>query len=153
MAISQLQTSIVPNEQLTLTPEGAMKEIENFIFAGPGWYVTDLGSMLVVGTDAVNTYIFSIFYGRDPRPANKAIATAPVNVKTSLIGSKTTKPMAPNKPLLYWGGIIFFWMLALLIGNKWGFKAEIPVLFIMIMWPTAIRRWFRKTEEKTNAKL
>jgi hypothetical protein len=156
MVISQLLQDLTPDEQYTWTLEQLQKEIEGFDFQGPGWYHKDGTWMLVIGTNTPGTYIFHVFFDRDPRIGYKALALAPVHMNAATTATvskvKVAQPVNYNRAI-YWGGVLFLWIVAWIIGYKWGFKAEIPVLFIMIMWPTAIRRWFRKTEEKTNAKL
>lgn len=148
MVISQLLKSLVPDEQLTLTPEGAMKEIEGFSFQGPGWYITELGSMLVVATDVINTYIFSIFYGRDPRLAYQAIATARVNtVSTKTVG--TIQPTDRSR-LIYWAIAVALWVAILVVGHKWGYRAEIPLVLTLVAWVVGAKRWFSKPKEKKH---
>jgi hypothetical protein len=156
MAISQLLKSIVPDEQLTLTPEGAMKEIENFSFKGPGWYITELGSMLVVATDAVNTYIFSIFYGRDPRLAYLAIGSADAQVSTAISASikverfKISNPQAQRSPI-YWLGVVALWVAIFVVGHKWGIRAEIPAILLLVAWVAGAKRWLNnKPKEKKH---
>lgn len=149
MVISQLLKSLVPDEQLTLTPEGAMKEIEGFSFQGPGWYITELGSMLVVATDVINTYIFSIFYGRDPRLAYQAIAMARVNSisEVKAIASAPVKGPAIRVRLIYWVGVGILWGLGLVAQHKWGFAALVPFLGLMLLWPYAIRKFANWSKE------
>jgi len=153
MAISKLLTDITPDHQLQLTSAEANEQMEGFTFAGAGWYTYQGSWMLVVGTDTPDEYYFLLFFNRDPRSAYKAISIAPINT----IPEATTIPVAKIVDLakrvrfIYWGGIAVLWALTLLVGNKWGLRAELPILALMFVWPYAIRKWVNREKKHDNA--
>jgi hypothetical protein len=145
MAISALLKDITPDYQATLTPQQAEKELEHFTFAGAGWYITELGSMLVVATDTENQFVFNIFYNRDPRTLFAAIVGAPVH--TPEVKTATDRP----SNFIYWIVMTVLWAACLFVGLKWGFRAEIPVFILMLAWPYLIK-WFDNKGKKNGTR-
>lgn len=57
---------IFPDWRELWTPQAAEQELEGFQWRGPGWYITDTDSMLVIPSPLHGEYWFWVYNGRNP---------------------------------------------------------------------------------------
>lgn len=55
--------SFIPTWQKTWTAEEAENQLKNFKFSGPGWYLSDSDSMLVIPSDWEDCHTSPMFKG------------------------------------------------------------------------------------------
>lgn len=108
--------------------------------------------MLVIASDTPDFFIFLVFYDRDPRLAYQAIALARVNStsEAKTVALTPVKGPAISVRLIYWVGIAVLWGITLLVGHKWGFRAELPLIALMFVWPFAIKKFLNQGKEEKH---
>jgi hypothetical protein len=71
---------IFPDWRRLLTPDDAERELEGFVWRGPGWYINDNDSLLVFPSPLSGEYWFWVYNGRSPHEGMMQATRAPVRI-------------------------------------------------------------------------
>lgn len=71
---------IFPDWRELWTPQAAEQELEGFQWRGPGWYLTDTDSLLVIPSPLHGEYWFWVYNGRNPFDGINQMSRCPTRV-------------------------------------------------------------------------
>jgi hypothetical protein len=133
---------IRPDDTFYWTQAEMEKEMPGFSFQGVGWYTRPEAVMLIVPDGKSDGYQLWVFYNRDPRVAFEALTILPER----LSGPKTQQALKSiqRTTLILNLGFLALLIASVYVGMSFGLVAEIPVIVLMVVWSTYIRRLLLK---------
>lgn len=133
---------IRPDDIFYWTAEQIAKEMPGFSFQGVGWYTRPEAVMLIVPDGKTTTYQLWVFYNRDPRVAFQALNALPERL--AVAPSDEGLPSTWKTKLILDLGLFALLLASIYVGVHFGWLVQLPIIFLMIIWTTYIRRMFLK---------